>query len=133
MTAYFRRLCVLPLLLLGTALILGGCGGGSSTSGNTDSNTPTPMTPENPETPSGQNAPQFNLQRRTVTLNSGYEMPILGIGTYNLSSTQAENSVYWALKAGFRLIDTARIYGNEDGVGRGIRRAIGLFKRRRSH
>ena len=124
MTAYFRRLCVLPLLLLGTALILGGCGGGSSTSGNTDSNTPTPMTPENPETPSGQNAPQFNLQRRTVTLNSGYEMPILGIGTYNLSSTQAENSVYWALKAGFRLIDTARIYGNEDGVGRGIRRAI---------
>ena len=32
--------------------------------------------------------------------------------------------MYWALKAGFRLIDTARIYGNEDGVGRGIRRAV---------
>ena len=51
-------------------------------------------------------------------------MPILGIGTYSLTSSQAENSVYWALKAGFRLIDTARIYGNEDGVGRGIKRAI---------
>ena len=51
-------------------------------------------------------------------------MPILGIGTYALSDQQAENSVYWALKAGFRLIDTARIYGNEPGVGRGIRRAI---------
>lgn len=46
-------------------------------------------------------------------------MPILGIGTYALSDSQAENSVYWALKAGFRLIDTARIYGNEEGVGRG--------------
>ena len=69
-------------------------------------------------------APQFNLERRTVKLNSGYEMPVLGIGTYRLSQQQAENSVYWVLKAGMRLIDTARIYGNEEGVGRGIRRAI---------
>lgn len=67
---------------------------------------------------------KFDLEKGTVLLNSGYEMPILGIGTYALSDTQAENSVYWALKAGFRLIDTARIYGNEPGVGRGIRRAI---------
>lgn len=51
-------------------------------------------------------------------------MPILGIGTYRLSDSQAENSVYWALRDGYRLIDTARIYGNEAGVGRGIRRAI---------
>ena len=42
-------------------------------------------------------------------------MPVLGLGTYKLSAAQAENSVYWALKAGFRLIDTARIYSNEDG------------------
>ena len=69
-------------------------------------------------------APQFNLEHRTVKLNSGYEMPVLGIGTYRLSQQQAENSVYWALKAGMRLIDTARIYGNEEGVGRGIRRAV---------
>ncbi|MGP1445633.1 hypothetical protein [Treponema sp.] len=53
---------------------------------------------------------QFNLEHRTVKLNSGYEMPVLGIGTYRLSQQQAENSVYWALKAGMRLIDTARIY-----------------------
>ncbi len=66
----------------------------------------------------------FDLRAGTVRLNSGYDMPVLGIGTYALSDTQAENSVYWALKAGFRLIDTARIYGNEPGVGRGIRRAI---------
>ncbi len=66
----------------------------------------------------------FNFETKTVKLNSGYEMPILGLGTYALSDEQAENSTYWALKAGFRLIDTARIYGNESGVGRGIKRAI---------
>ena len=66
-----------------------------------------------------------------VTLNSGYKMPVLGIGTYALSDSQAENSVYWALKDGYRLIDTAHIYGNERGVGRGIKRAIdeGIVKR----
>ena len=69
-------------------------------------------------------AAAFDFGTGTVLLNSGYPMPILGIGTYSLSDTQAENSVYWALKAGFRLIDTARIYGNESGVGRGIQRAI---------
>lgn len=76
-------------------------------------------------------APAFDLKKGTVKLNSEHEMPILGIGTYQLSNSQAENSVYWALKAGMRLIDTARIYGNEEGVGRGIRRAIkdGICKR----
>ena len=76
-------------------------------------------------------APAFDLKKGTVKLNSGHEMPILGIGTFQLSNMQAENSVYWALKAGMRLIDTARIYGNEEGVGRGIRRAIkdGICKR----
>lgn len=69
-------------------------------------------------------ASQFDLVHGTVKLNSGYEMPVLGIGTFRLSQQQAENSVYWALKAGMRLIDTARIYGNEEGVGRGIRRAV---------
>ena len=123
------------LLALAAALALGGCGGGGgSTSPDSDNgapdsppiNSPAPVTPMTPEAPTEQvQAPQFDLERGTVTLNNGREMPILGIGTYRLSSEQAENSVYWALKAGFRLIDTARIYGNEDGVGRGIRRAIG--------
>ena len=66
----------------------------------------------------------FNLKAGTVMLNNGITMPILGIGTYRLSDEQAENSVYWALRDGCRQIDTARIYGNETGVGRGIRRAI---------
>lgn len=66
----------------------------------------------------------FDLQTGTVQLNNGEIMPILGIGTFRLSQEQAENSVYWALRDGYRLIDTARIYGNEVGVGRGIQRAI---------
>ena len=71
-----------------------------------------------------QSYPEFNFENRTVPLNSGYDMPMLGLGMFALSDSQAENSTYWALKAGFRLIDTARIYGNEAGVGRGLRRAI---------
>ena len=67
----------------------------------------------------------------TITLNNGAEIPVLGIGTYALNPQQAEKSVYWALKAGYRLIDTARIYGNEQAVGSAIRRAIsvGIVKR----
>ena len=68
--------------------------------------------------------PVFDFDNKTVTLNSGYEMPILGLGMFSLSDSEAENSTYWALKAGFRLIDTARIYGHEAAVGRGLQRAI---------
>ncbi len=70
---------------------------------------------------------RFNFETRSVRLNSGYYMPIIGIGTYYLSSSQAEESVYNALKAGMRLIDTADIYGNETGVARGIKRAMEDF------
>ena len=60
----------------------------------------------------------------TVTLNSGYDMPRIGFGTWTLDDDTAEDCVYFALKVGYRLIDTARYYGNEVGVGRGVRRAI---------
>ena len=66
----------------------------------------------------------FNFTARTVTLNSGYEMPIIGLGTWTLTNEQAENCVYHALKTGMRLIDTARYYRCETGVGRGLQRAI---------
>ena len=68
--------------------------------------------------------PAFDFNKKTVTLNSGHEMPILGLGMFSLSDSEAENSTYWALKAGFRLIDTAKIYGNEAAVGKGLQRAI---------
>ena len=71
------------------------------------------------------------VRDQRVKLNSGYEMPVLGLGTWTLDDKQAEECVYFALKNGCRLIDTARYYGNEKGVGRGVRRAIadGLVKR----
>ena len=66
----------------------------------------------------------FDFSSKTVRLNSGYMMPILGLGTWTLSNDEAENSVYHALKDGYRLIDTARYYQCEVGVGKGVRRAI---------
>ncbi len=58
-----------------------------------------------------------------VKLNNGVEMPMLGIGTFLLTPDQAEESVYNALKDGYRLIDTANAYVNERGVGRGIKKS----------
>ncbi|MCD8308314.1 MAG: aldo/keto reductase [Clostridia bacterium] len=57
----------------------------------------------------------------TVTLNSGYEMPVLGLGTYSLTGDTCKNSVLAALQSGVRLIDTAYMYGNEAEVGEAIR------------
>ncbi|MDE7263603.1 MAG: aldo/keto reductase [Anaeroplasmataceae bacterium] len=57
----------------------------------------------------------------TIMLNSGYEMPVLGIGTYSLHGETCVNSVLSALESGVRLIDTAYMYGNEKEVGEAIR------------
>ena len=59
-----------------------------------------------------------------ITLNSGYSMPVFGLGTWTLDNDTAESCAYSAILAGYRLIDTARYYGNELGVGRGVRRAV---------
>lgn len=73
----------------------------------------------------------FNLDKHSVKLNSGYDMPILGLGTWTQNNEETEISVYYALKDGYRLIDTAQYYGNEIGVGNGIKKAIddGIVKR----
>lgn len=74
---------------------------------------------------SGSNSvSNINTEVPYVTLNSGYKMPVLGLGTWTQDNSTAENSVYVAIKNGYRLIDTAQYYGNETGVGRGVRRAI---------
>lgn len=65
-------------------------------------------------------APVFDLEQGTVLLNSGYTMPIMGLGTYSLTDEECYNSVT-ALLSGCRLIDTASFYGNEREVGRGVR------------
>ena len=59
-----------------------------------------------------------------VTLNSGYTMPVFGLGTWTLNNHTAEEATYTAILSGYRLFDTARYYANEHGVGRGVRKAI---------
>lgn len=63
----------------------------------------------------------FNFETKTVTLNSGYEMPLNGIGTYSLTGETCYNSIMSALESGVRLIDTAYMYSNEEEIGRAIR------------
>ena len=75
----------------------------------------------------GVPAGQFNFETKTVLLNSGYEMPILGLGTYSLDRETCVNSVMTLLKNGSRLIDTAFMYGNEEAVGEGVRRAMAEY------
>lgn len=60
-----------------------------------------------------------------ITLNNGIQIPILGYGVFQImDKATCSDSVYEAIKAGYRLIDTAASYTNEDAVGDGIRRAI---------
>ncbi len=59
-----------------------------------------------------------------VKLNNGVGMPILGLGTWQLNSgKETEEIVLYALKAGYRLIDTAEIYGNEGSVGKAFNKS----------
>ncbi|WP_145948494.1 aldo/keto reductase [Paenibacillus sp. Y412MC10] len=61
---------------------------------------------------------------QTVTLNNGVQMPIIGFGVYQIpDADECENAVYEALMAGYRLIDTASGYLNEEAVGRAIKRS----------
>lgn len=58
---------------------------------------------------------------QTIKLNNDVEVPILGFGTYQITDPQeAEDAVFEAIKAGYRHIDTAQSYMNEEAVGKGI-------------
>lgn len=66
-------------------------------------------------------SPRFDFKKKTVKLNSGYSMPLNGIGTYSLEGDECVKSVSEALKRGVRLIDTAYMYDNEREVGKAVR------------
>ncbi len=57
----------------------------------------------------------------TIRLSSGYDMPIIGLGTYSLHGDVCVNAVLSAVKLGYRKFDTASFYGNEEEVGEAIR------------
>lgn len=58
-----------------------------------------------------------------IKLNNGLKMPMLGFGTYGLSGEVCQKSVVEAISAGYRLIDTAKVYGNEVEVGKAIKQS----------
>lgn len=64
---------------------------------------------------------KFDFAAKRVLLNSGYYMPIVGLGTYSLSHDECMLSVGTLLKSGGRLIDTAYMYHNEKSVGQAVR------------
>ena len=59
-----------------------------------------------------------------VTLNNGVKMPQLGYGVYQVTKDECERCVSDALKIGYRLIDTAQSYFNEEEVGNAIAKAL---------
>ena len=59
--------------------------------------------------------------KNTVFLNTNREMPLLGLGVYKATGeNEAEHAIVSAVENGYRLIDTASVYKNEENVGRGI-------------
>ncbi|KAL7923207.1 NADP-dependent oxidoreductase domain-containing protein [Trichoderma austrokoningii] len=61
---------------------------------------------------------------RTVLLNTGHKFPTLGFGTWQCTQDVVSDTVFEALKVGYRHLDLAKVYGNQIGVGDGIRRAL---------
>jgi diketogulonate reductase-like aldo/keto reductase len=63
-------------------------------------------------------------QQLYTTLNNGIQMPLLGLGVYDMYQQEAEQAVSWALETGYRLIDTAAMYNNETEIGNAIRQSL---------
>lgn len=64
----------------------------------------------------------MQVKNLDFTLVNGVKIPAIGFGTWQVKDgTEAYNSVKWALEAGYRHIDTAYVYGNEDSVGKAIK------------
>lgn len=60
-----------------------------------------------------------------LTLSDGNMIPQLGLGVYEMTDKEAENACYAALEAGYRHVDSAEWYENEEACGKGIRRFLG--------
>ena len=61
---------------------------------------------------------------KTVVLNNGVVMPQIGYGVYQVSSAECERCVSDALSVGYRMIDTAQAYHNEEGVGAAVKKSV---------
>ncbi|MEC5119067.1 aldo/keto reductase, partial [Lactiplantibacillus plantarum] len=65
----------------------------------------------------------MNIFEESFTLNNGVKIPKLALGTWEIPDDQVAEAVRQAVKIGYRHIDTAQAYGNERGVGEGVRTA----------
>ena len=63
------------------------------------------------------------MQTQYIRLNNGIEMPLVGLGTWDMRGDECVRSVAAAIRLGYRLIDTAQMYENETEVGKGIRQS----------
>ena len=59
--------------------------------------------------------------KETAALRNGVEMPLVGLGVMHMYGSECVQAICEAVDAGYRMIDTAAIYGNEGAVGKGIR------------
>jgi len=64
-----------------------------------------------------------NTNMKQITLSNGVEMPQIGYGVYQVSPDEAERCVSDALSVGYRMVDTAQAYANEEGVGNAVRKS----------
>jgi len=60
---------------------------------------------------------------KNIQLNNGVQMPLLGYGVYQVDPKECERCVSDAISVGYRMIDTAQIYRNEEGVGNAIKKS----------
>lgn len=120
-------------LLVGILISLTACAAGGSAGQQVEQPVEQPASvpesgvsqqPENDADKDNQGVGVFDFDKKTVLLNSGYEMPILGLGTYSLDHDTCVSSVMALLENGGRLIDTAYMYGNEEAVGEGVRKGM---------
>jgi len=63
------------------------------------------------------------MVEKYIKLSNGVEMPILGYGVFQVSPEECERCVSDALSVGYRMIDTAQAYANEEGVGAAIKKS----------
>merc|ERR1712070_587224 len=82
--------------------------------------------------PADAGSPRGTLSMASAfTLSSGHAMPMLGYGTFRAGPGEVHTALYEAIKAGYRHLDLAHVYGNEKEVGRALKQAFdeGLVKR----
>ncbi|MGZ5248413.1 MAG: aldo/keto reductase, partial [Flavitalea sp.] len=63
------------------------------------------------------------ISQPTTTLSNGIQMPLLGLGVYDMYNKEAEQAVADALEIGYRLIDTASLYTNEREIGHSVKQS----------